>query len=144
MEMILCGSIHKMDGGNKQRLVDKKKSSREREGGGDRWRMCSGDICGSLYLISYLSLSLSPALFYSPPRLCARPSELSAAGGEWMANSYLGRRTRKREGGRKTQEEKERERARLAATFQRIIIVISLGGLDSVVSSRERKEEIKK
>ncbi len=113
MEIILGGSIHKMDGGNKQRLVDKKKSSREQAGGGDRWRMCSGDICGSLYLISYLSLSLSlslsPALFPSPPRLCARPSELSAAGGEWMANSYLGRRTRKREGGRKRQEEKGRE-----------------------------------
>lgn len=38
-------------------------------GGGDRWRMCSGDICGSLYLIPPLSLRLGP-------------SELSAAGGE--------------------------------------------------------------
>lgn len=93
-----------MDGGNKQRLVDKKKSSGEREGGGDRWRMCSGDICGSLYLIPSLSLS--------PPRLCARPSELSAAGGERMANSYLGRRTRKREGGRKRQDENGREGSR--------------------------------
>lgn len=35
------------------------------------------------------------------------------------------------------------ERARPAATFQRIIIVISLGGLDSVVPSRERKKEMR-
>lgn len=33
MEIILGGSIYKMDGGNKQRLVDKKKSGREREVG---------------------------------------------------------------------------------------------------------------
>lgn len=33
------------------------------------------------------------------------------------------------------------ERARPAATFLRIIIVISLGGLDSVVPSKERRKE---
>lgn len=43
-------------------------------------------------------------------------------------------RSRKREGA-------AGERARPAATFQRIIIVISSGGLDSVVPSRERKKE---
>lgn len=64
-----------------------------------------------------------------------------------MANSYLGRRTRKeREEERQEEKERERaagERARLAATFQRVIIVISLGGLDSVVPSRqtERKKD---
>ena len=123
--------------------MDKKESSGEREGGGDRWRMCSGDICGSLYLIPHLlslslSLSLSPLLLVSAPG----PSELSAAGGEWMANSYLGRRTRKEreeERGRR-----EGERARPAATFHRVIIVISLGGLDSVVPSRERERERKR
>lgn len=56
-----------------------------------------------------------------------------------MANSYLGRRTRKRrEEERRRRRKGERavgERARLAATFQRVIIVISLGGLDSVVPS---------
>lgn len=53
-----------------------------------------------------------------------------------MANSYLGRRTRKREAGRKRRERGQQgERARPAATFQRIIIVISLAGLDSVVLS---------
>ena len=59
-----------------------------------------------------------------------------------MANSYLGRRARKEKGrkkrGRGRKERGQRgEKARLAATFQRVIIVISLGGLDSVVLSRE-------
>lgn len=35
------------------------------------------------------------------------------------------------------------ERARPAATFRRVIIVISLGGLDSVVLSRETERESK-
>lgn len=48
------------------------------------------------------------------------------------------------EGQEKEREEergrREGERARPAATFHRVIIVISLGGLDSVVPSRERKK----
>lgn len=51
-----------MDGGMKQRLLDEKDAAGKSEGGGDRWRMCSGDICGSLYLIPSL-----PPLLALPP-----------------------------------------------------------------------------
>lgn len=69
-----------------------------------------------------------------------------------MANSYLGRRTRKRDGRKKEGLWGERRaegggvqgsRARPAATFHRIIIVISLAGLDSVVPSWERGQGIR-
>lgn len=60
-----------------------------------------------------------------------------------MANSYLGRRTRN---GRKKEAGGERavvEKARLAATFQRVIIVISFGWPE-FCSSIERERERKK
>lgn len=69
-----------------------------------------------------------------------------------MANSYLGRRTRKRDGGRREAggekgsegSRRERERgARPAATYQRIIIVFSFGwpGFGSSVERGEERKE---
>lgn len=65
-----------------------------------------------------------------------------------MANSYLGRRTeyerrQKKEAGEEWERGATGERARPAATFQRIIIAISLGALDLVVLFGERKKERK-
>lgn len=59
-----------------------------------------------------------------------------------MANSYLGRRTRKSEGGRKRQEEEERQREREQRRHFRVIIVISLGArgvVCTVVLSRKNE-----
>lgn len=57
------------------------------------------------------------------------------AGNGWLI-ATLGEGQEKKEGGRE-----EGERARLAATFQRVIIAIRLGGLDSVVPSRARERK---
>ncbi len=66
------------------------------------------------------------------------------AGNGWLIATLGEGQEKEREeerGRRRKGERAEGERARPAATFQRVIIVISLGGLDSVVLSREGKKE---
>lgn len=68
------------------------------------------------------------------------------AGNGWLIATLGEGQEKEREEERSRRRKGERaagERARPAATFQRVIIVISLGGLDSVVPSRERKKEKK-
>lgn len=93
--------IHPQNGWKEWTKAAGYKGKEEERGGGDRWRMCSGDICRSLRLIPYFS----PLL-----RLCTRPFQLSAAGGERTDNSYLGRRKREK----KREEEKWGKRANAA------------------------------
>lgn len=77
---------------------------------------------------------------------------LQAGNGWLIATLGEGQEKEREEDGGKEEKQRERERggdraagerARPAATFQRVIIVISLGGLDSVVPSRqtERKKD---
>lgn len=67
-----------------------------------------------------------------------------------MANSYLGRRTRKRDGGRReaggekgsegSRREREREGPDRRRHIRELLLSLVLGGLDSAVPSREGKK----
>lgn len=65
-----------------------------------------------------------------------------------MANSYLGRRTRKRDGGRREAggekgregSRREREGPDRRRHIRELLLSLVLGGLDSVVPSREGKK----